>query len=345
LPLLSVLQSGLLPARPGAVALALGVAVGVAAPTVLRMAVDPLLGQTLVYPTFYPAVLFGTLLLGWRGGLAILLLSAVAANYFFLSPRYHSTLDGKDIAGGAVFLMAGGLIMVATALLRVAIARLQTAHAHEVLLNKELQHRMKNTLAIVQSLVAHTSRRSLSDPQEFRAVLESRLLALASAHDLLAEGQWNICELPDLATRALAPFAGGGKVRTNGPVCTLRAECCVPLVLCLHELATNAVKHGALGAEQGSVELTWRQSPDANPPEILLRWVERGGPEVGEPTQRGLGRRLLRPQPGLEAIDLHFRPTGVECEMRVQSAHPSHRSPLATIPLEAALTARRSSAA
>jgi two-component sensor histidine kinase len=284
-------------------------------------------------------------LLGWRSGLAILLLSAFAANYFFLSPRYQLSLDAKEIAGGAMFLMAGGLIMFTAALLRTSIGRLQAAHAHEMLLNKELQHRMKNTLAIVQSLVAHTARRSASDPKEFQTVLESRLLALASAHDLLAEGQWNICELPDLATRALAAFTGDGKLRIKGPVCTLRAECCVPLVLGLHELATNAVKHGALSAEHGSIDLTWRESPDPKKPEILLRWVERGGPAVGEPTRQGLGRRLLRPQPGLEAIDLHFRPGGVECEMRVQRAHPSHRSPLATIPLEAALTAHRSSAA
>ncbi|TAL32570.1 MAG: DUF4118 domain-containing protein [Phenylobacterium sp.] len=317
MPILARLQDAVTRSRPGFVSSAFGVGVGVAVPTLMRMGLDPWLGMTLWFPTYYPAALLGTLFLGWRSGVGLVLLSAIAANYFFVPPRYQLAGHERDLAGTLVFLVAAGIIVLAAALLRTALVRLQAAHERERILNTELQHRMKNTLAVVQGLVAQTVKGGAPDPKAFQHILQGRLEALGHAHDLLSIGHWETCELAQLAERTLAPFRDHGGLRVAGPSCTLRAESCVPLVLALHELATNAVKYGALSVERGRVDLTWSPA-DGVGPEVLLRWVERDGPTVVESSRRGLGTRLLRRQPGLEDVQLHHKPEGVVCEITVR---------------------------
>jgi two-component sensor histidine kinase len=292
MPLLTHLQGTVTREPPGLASTAFWIGIGVAAPTAVRMALDPLLGATLWFPTYYPAALVATLFLGWRAGLIVVLLSAMAANYFFVLPRHNIHLGEKEIAGTVVFLMADAVIVVAAGLLRTALVRLQAANDREKALNAELQHRMKNTLAVVQGLIAQTAKRGVHDPKEFQRSVEGRLEALASAHDVLSTGHWESCELLPLVERVLAPFQDHGRITVKGPPYTLRAECCVPLVLALHELGTNAVKYGALSVEQGAVELTWCVTDDAKGA-ILVHWQEHNGPVVTEPKRRGLGTRLL----------------------------------------------------
>ncbi len=315
--LLTRLQRVVTSETPGSVGVAALLTACLVAPTLLRLALDPVLGPTLWYPTYYPAVLIGTLLLGARAGVLLTLLSALTVSYLFVPPRHVLTLSGRDLAGALVFLSAAGVIVLAAALLRTALRRLQAAHEREGLLNAELQHRMKNTLAVIQGLVAQTARRG-DDPKAFMHALEGRLGALGSAHDLLSSGRWEMCELPELAQRALAPFQDGGRIVIDGPACALAAECCVPLVLALHELATNAVKYGALSVPLGTASVTWRPDGDV----IVLTWAERGGPPVVAPVRRGMGSRLLKRQAGLEAVDLRFAPEGVACEIGVRPAAP-----------------------
>lgn len=296
-----------------------GLAVGLA--TAVRLALDPVLGAGLWFITYYPAALLATLFLGWRAGLGVMLLSALAADYAVLPPRHVMSLQGRDLAAVIVFLLAQGIIVTASGLLRTALIRLEAAHGRERRLNAELRHRMKNTLTVVQGLVAQTARGQAEDPQAFRQALEPRLQALGEAHDILASGDWEICELPALAARALKPFATGDRIALRGPPCLLPAEACVPLVLALHELATNAVKYGALSRPEGRIDLTWRAGPGADGL-IILTWTERGGPAVAAPTRRGLGSRLLVRQTGLEAVTLSFDPAGVTCEIQVRRADP-----------------------
>lgn len=323
MPLLTSLQRTVTQKRPGLASTVFWVGVCVVVPTLLRMALDPLLGSTLWFPTYYPAALIGTLFLGWRAGLILTLLSAIAANYFFVPPRYDfPPLHERDIAGTLVFLAADCVIITAAGLLRTALVRLQAANEREKILNIELQHRMKNTLAVVQGLVAQTAKRGTHDPKQFQQILQGRLEALGSAHDLLSTGLWETCALPELADRALAPFREHGRITVGGPACTLRAECCVPLVLALHELATNAVKYGALSVGQGRADLTWCEAKD-NEDAVIVRWVEQDGPVVTEPKRRGLGTRLLTRQAGLEAVALHFKPEGVQCDITVQQVKPA----------------------
>lgn len=111
--------------------------------------------------------------------------------------------------------------------------------------------------------------------------------------------------------RARVPAVASARIRIEGRPAQIPAVSCTPLVLALHELATNAIKHGALSSPDGEVTLCWKDEPIVR----RLVWRERGGPQVTPPTRTGLGRRLLRPQPGLDAVNLEFRPDGVVCEI------------------------------
>jgi two-component sensor histidine kinase len=301
--------------EPGLPSTTLWVAFGIALATAVRELLNPLLGSTLWYPTYYPVTLICTLFLGWKAGAVVVLLSAVVAGYLFVPPQFRILFDGQLVAGTLTFIVADGLIVLAAGLLRSTLVRLQIANQLEARLNAELQHRMKNTLAIVQAKIHQTGVR-YSDIKEFQRSLYGRITALSNAHDLLSSGRWEICKLPALCERALEPFRGNHKIALNGPPCELDAECCVPLVLALHELATNAFKYGALSAEDGTVQLSWSLAGDT----VLLRWIERGGPTVTEPTRRGLGSRLVASQKGLDAVTIKFKPEGVECVISVKRA-------------------------
>jgi two-component sensor histidine kinase len=288
------------------------------------MALAPWLSDTMVFPTYYPVALIGTLLFGWRGGLLIILTSALSADFFFMPPAYNFAIHARDIAGVLVFVITDGIIVLSGGLLRSALVRLQAAHEREALLNAELQHRLKNTLAVIHGLVSQTARSAPRDVGAFRTLLEGRLLALASAHDVLSTGRWESCELTEIVERALAPFAATGRIAVRGQQSVLRAECCVPLVLALHELATNAVKYGALSAETGAVELSWTIESGANAMARLC-WRETGGPTVAKPSRRGLGSRLLTSQSGLD-VALEFNPAGLICEIKAPLHKPSSSS-------------------
>ena len=315
MPIIARLQRAVTRPPPAPVTRALWLVALVAIPTALRMALSPLLGSTLLFPTYYPAALIGTLFLGWRAGLILILLCAVAGNFFFMTPRFALSWDIKSAAGTVVFLLAAGLIVLAGGLLRNSLQRLKSANALEKRLNAELQHRMKNTLAIVQGMIRQTSKR-YDDPVEFQHALNGRIMALSSAHDLLSVGRWEMCELPLLAQRAVAPFQDGARIAVHGPACSLAPDSCVSLVLALHELATNAFKYGSLSQPGGTVELTWRDLGD----KVCLRWIERDGPPVTPPTRRGMGSMLLSGQKGLEGVSHRFMPQGVECDITVPAA-------------------------
>jgi two-component sensor histidine kinase len=157
-----------------------------------------------------------------------------------------------------------------------------------LLLAREVNHRAKNALAVAQAVVRLTPS---SDKASAEAVA-ARIAALAGAHDLLADAEWQGAALRVVAERALAPFRGDGSTATvqlDGPEVMLHAGAVQPLSLLLHELATNAAKHGAL-AHGGAVTLRWC----VRPPRLALRWTEAGVPDAGQPPdRRGFGSRLI----------------------------------------------------
>jgi two-component sensor histidine kinase len=269
----------------------------------------------LPFLTFFPAVLIASLLLGWRWGLAVTLASAVAANFFFVEPRFQWLPSTADVVGMLAFFTSASLLVITAAALRASVKEIADIAEREANLNMELQHRVKNNLAVVQGLARQTAK-SATHPDEFYRAFIGRLVALGEAHNVLSSGNWEECRLPDLAQAALGPFQQHGAITLDGQACAIPSESCVPLVLALHELGTNAIKYGALSAPSGHVSLTWTVT-NGN---ALLRWRETGGPEVLPPTRRGLGSRLLRRQPGLDAVTLEYRTEGVICEIGIGRA-------------------------
>ena len=185
------------------------------------------------------------------------------------------------------------------------------AEQHRELLINELNHRVKNTLTMVQSVAAQTFRSvDLAALQDF----EERLLTLSNVHGLLTGERWDSADMHDIVRTSLRPHLGADRVRLSfdGPRLRLRPKSVVALSMALHELGTNALKYGALSGERGQVTLSW----SADNGRFRLRWEESGGPPVTRPAATGFGSRLIERGLSAElqgAARLDFEPGGVVC--------------------------------
>ena len=160
------------------------------------------------------------------------------------------------------------------------------------LMINELNHRVKNTLATVQSMAAQTLRGE-PDPLSAYEKFEARLMGLSEVHEVLTRERWHGAALHEVAHRALRPFGDGAseRIRLDGPEVWLAPGAALTMALVFHELATNAVKYGSLSRDSGRVDLTWTiQRPGER---LRLTWVETGGPAVAPPKRRGFGSRLI----------------------------------------------------
>lgn len=196
----------------------------------------------------------------------------------------------------------------------------KTAERHRELLVDELNHRVKNTLSIVQS-IAFQTQRAAPDPEKFNEAFTARIAALARTHSLLAENFWDGAHLAQVMTASLAPFCGreaSAPIHWHGPDLRVDPSSAVTLSLLVHELATNAVKYGALSIRGGEVRIGWRRQSA----KTELEWVESNGPPVQQPASRGFGSRLIEAtarQLGA-AIEHRFAPDGVVCRVSLPLA-------------------------
>jgi two-component sensor histidine kinase len=208
---------------------------------------------------------------------------------------------------GTVLLLIGFAFAVRMA---TTIARGEMLHD---LLIEELNHRVKNTLAILQAIAVQTFR---SATRTEREKFEGRLGALAEAHNLLSQEKWQGSELAEVIERVLQPYVLNNpeRIRMFGPVVPLSPRLAVVLSMILHEIATNAAKYGALSIDSGHVALDWEVIEEGGVRKLRLIWTETGGPPVVAPVQRGFGSRLIersaRDQLGGEAT-VDFLPRGV----------------------------------
>lgn len=166
------------------------------------------------------------------------------------------------------------------------------AEDRATILIDELNHRVKNMLAMVQSLAFQTLRRSRS-LDDFREAFEGRLHALGRTHDLLVQQDWGSTELGQIVRQTFDPHGADDRITLNGPVLHFTPEAGVAIAMVLHELMTNAVKYGALSSKSGHLRVSWRVDGTAGNEHIHLRWDESGGPPATPPSRHGFGSSLI----------------------------------------------------
>ena len=294
--------------------LALG-CVGVA--LVLRLLLNPVLHNNYLFITFFPAVLVSAVWGGTRAGLAALALSLVVTGFGWIDLRGAMQPRAIQTWGGlAAFMVFGGTLVLVADLLRGALKDLSSSEERARLLAAEMKHRVKNTLAMVTALSRQTAR-SAASVEAYQALMEGRLGALARAQDLVSENSAEAADLATLLRQVLAPY-DLNRFEISGPAVQLPPDTLPMIALLVHELATNATKHGALSVFRGSVKLAWE--PEAE--RLIMNWKERGGPTVRHPESVGFGSRLVASAFPAErgTASIGYEPDGVRCRVRDPNA-------------------------
>lgn len=252
-----------------------------------------------------------------------------------VSPPRGSSLSNLSLLTLVFGMMVAALLLVVARLVtqqaaedRTALAWFEEQASIRNSLTRELNHRVKNTLANVLSIVALTRRRS-ADIDSFVAGLVGRIRALSATHDLLTQSDWGTTPIRAVIAAELAPYVQEGLEQSDraidirGPHVELAPNDALSLGLAIHELATNASKYGALSRPGGRVEIHWQMMTDSL---VRIEWTEQGGPPVAEHRVRGFGTELIEKIVAHELrnpVDLHFAPDGVRCSLIVPVRLPA----------------------
>jgi len=205
----------------------------------------------------------------------------------------------------------------------VDLSRQKQEQAESKSLIDELNHRVKNTLSTVQSIVSQALRMG-SDPKVIRQTIESRLFALSRSHDLLTRDNWQGAGVSDLVKEAMEPFAAvggrGERIVIRGKNIRIAPKATLALGIAFHELATNAVKYGAFSNDKGFILIGWTVEPAPEGSRLVLRWEEKDGPAVSPPSRKGFGSRVLDGGLAHElqgTVHLDYLTGGVECTINI----------------------------
>ena len=263
------------------------------------------------FTTFYPAVLFATLVGGAGAGTFVALLGALISWWAFLPPYAAflplSTSDQINLLG---YFFASLLIVWAVDHYRGLTGRLEDEEKLRKLAVDELAHRLKNKLATIQAIISF----QLREEPQFKDAILARLNALSATDDLIMAAQGRGAPIRGILSAELAPY-GVRRISMEGPDCYLSPKLALTMALLVHELATNAAKHGALSNSDGKLSIDWSIS-DAR---LNLEWRESGGPPVTAPAHRGFGTRLVLS--ALEqfggTVEANFPTTGFTCKLSV----------------------------
>lgn len=285
----------------------------VAVPVILRWAIDRG-ANGFPFATFLPAILWVSIFLDWRFAALTALGSLVAVGLFFVEPVFVTQPTWQRGVLFLLYLLTVASMILTGHLLRRAVLDLERRTAEADAFNVELQHRARNALQIVKALASRASR--TTDPKEFYKTLGGRINALIKANELLGVRSVASCELADLVAAAMEPFSTD-QIAWEGPSCRVSREAGTPLMMALHELATNAAKYGALSSDRGRVVIEWKHAGGGA--DIDMFWQEIGGPRVQPPTTQGLGTRILSPQGGLRQAEVEYDPSGVCCRLLVKA--------------------------
>ena len=301
----------LIPLRPPPwwVGTLLAVLVTVAA-WLVQLAVDGVLHSETHYLPFVAAVFVSAIWGGTLSGLTATVLGGVLANH--PGTEVWTSLDESYIWALIRFFALSGFVVAVAGMLTSTLRREAVLVERLTLVSREMEHRVGNVLAIVQSLVRQTAR-STTSITVFERNISERLQALASSQRLLLESGGKPVSLSRLVELLLSPFEIDGHLERpiSGPAVEVNEGLAVTLSLLLNELATNATKYGALSVPNGRLELGWIERADG----IVIEWKELGGPRVSPPSKVGFGSKLLgaalRRTSG--GVDLRYDPDGVRC--------------------------------
>lgn len=190
------------------------------------------------------------------------------------------------------------------------------ADEHRKTLMDELNHRVKNMMAVIQSIATQTLGQA-STLEEARTAFSSRLINLATAHDLLTRESWESANLSEIVSDTVKPHADGKtRFRIEGPDVRLSPSAALAMSMALHELSTNAAKYGALSNENGQVVIAWKIGGSDTARRLVLHWQESGGPRVAKPKTKGFGSRLIERALALELggeVRVDYESSGLEC--------------------------------
>jgi two-component system CheB/CheR fusion protein len=198
----------------------------------------------------------------------------------------------------------------------------KAAEEHKNVLMAELDHRVKNTLMVITSLIAQTAK-SAESPQQFAEIIEGRIQALSRVHNLLNQNDWDRAALRDVISGELAPYRAGKDeniVISGNEDVSLTPKATQTLAMALHELATNAAKYGALSTPAGKVTVNWNVANSRKEPKLSIDWLESGGPPVKPPTRRGFGSQLIERIVNYElqaTVQRNFHAAGVRCTIEI----------------------------
>ncbi len=244
---------------------------------------DP--GQTLLFAPYYPTVLLVSLLFGVAPGVLAIVLGLVIVWSAFVFPLYGLAMPTGDlIARFAFFFAMASLTVWIAHSYRALMRRLREEQRERLILMKELQHRTRNSLMVVQAIINQTLRGHREDAVK----INNRIKALAATDELITQSMDQLADLKDIAASELRPY-DDTRVSIRGPSVMLAPILARTMALVFHELATNAVKYGALSKPNGRVSVTWGIIAGR----IHLAWVESGGPPVAPPTGHGFGMDLI----------------------------------------------------
>lgn len=294
----------------------------VAAGTLVHWVLEPML-VGVPFITFFPAVLFATVLGGIRAGAMALVLSALVAAYLWLAPYRLLDLSRSSWVTLIVFILMGGTVVFGAHLLQIAVAMARESEGRASLIAREMQHRIGNKLALVQA-VARLSARHAETLDEFQELFSARLQALSESQAVAGPQPDLPTDLGALLRVVLRPF-DEQRIHLSGPLAGIDSRDRPMLALLLHELGTNAVKHGALSIPRGRIALSWAMAD----PGVRLEWRESGGPPVAPPDRTGFGTSLANaafpPERGEVSFD--YLPEGLRCTVRLLVAVPLTAAP------------------
>jgi two-component sensor histidine kinase len=311
----------------------LGLAMPVAA-TALRWPIASIIGYGLPFISYFPFLLAAAIWGGARGGVIALAISTLAAARLFFRPGdpLLTWALGSFVLSGGFIVLAGALLAEAVRVSRDREQRLEAAEAQLRVLVGELAHRGRNAITVLMAIVSQSIRRAGS-LQEAEQIINARLDALARAQDEVLKAGGGATSLPALLSRTLEPFDLGRFELGCEGAALVNPDAAAAVCLVVHELATNAVKYGALSSG-GRVYVHCSEAHGKS----RIEWRETGGPKVEPPEAHGFGQRLLSMalSPHGGRATRHFEPNGVVCEIeipmpevRVEGRPPSRSEPVA----------------